>query len=61
MSGMGQDKQLLEDLQRLVGCDYLSDLRFLPDREPIHRAIRQLCPEDYSPAQWKEALYYLLF
>lgn len=61
MSGMGQDKQLLEDLQTLVGCDYLSDLRFLPDREPIHTAIRQLCSEDYSPAQWKEAICYLLF
>lgn len=57
---MGQDKQLLEDVQQLVGCDYLSDLRFRCSPESLLQAIKQLCPEDYTPAQWKEAVCYLL-
>ncbi|WP_191396655.1 hypothetical protein [Flavonifractor sp. An306] len=57
---MGQDKQILEDLQKLAGCDYLSDLRFCCSRESLLRAIKQLRPEDYVPAQWKEAVCYLL-
>jgi len=61
VSGMGQDKQLLEDLRKLAGCDYLSDLRFSCSRESLLQAIRKLHPEDYSPAQWQYAACYLLY
>ena len=51
MSRMADEKCLLEDLQELVGCLYLSDLRLLCSRERVRQALKQLKAEDYPPAQ----------
>lgn len=56
---MSREKQLLEDLRELVGCGYISDLRFVNNHEIIQKAILQLEPDDYSPSQWKDLLCYL--
>ena len=61
MSRMADEKRLLEDLQELVGCLYLSDLRLLCSRERVRQALKQLKAEDYSPAQWQDAAHYLMF
>ena len=57
---MADEKRLLEDLQELVGCLYLSDLRQLCSRERVRQALKQLRAEDYPPAQWQDAAYYLI-
>ena len=48
MSRMADEKCLLEDLQELVGCLYLSDLRLLCSRERVRQALKQLKAEDYA-------------
>ena len=60
VSRMEPRKGLLDPLQEMVGCPYLSDLRRPDDREMIRRALRQLRPEDYTPAEWQDAACYLL-
>ena len=55
---MADEKCLLEDLQELVGCLYLSDLRLLCSRERVRQALKQLKAEDYPPAQWQDAAHY---
>ena len=57
MSRMADEKCLLEDLQELVGCLYLSDLRLLCSRERVRQALKA---EDYPPAQWQDAAHYLM-
>lgn len=57
---MKQSKGLLDMLQEMVGCPYLSDLRLLDDRELIRRVLWQLRPDDYTPAEWQDAACYLL-
>lgn len=52
---------LLDDLARRVGCDVLSDLHCPRYRAALQRAVRQIPPERYGAAQWREALDYLLF
>lgn len=52
---------LLDYLAQQVGCDVLSDLHCPWYRSALQRAVRQIPPEQYSAAQWREALYYLLF
>ena len=53
---MADEKCLLEDLQELVGCLYLSDLRLLCSRERVRQALKQLKAEDYPPAQCRMQL-----
>lgn len=60
VSRMADEKCLLEDLQELVGCLYLSDLRLLCSRERVRQALKQLKAEDYPPAQWQDAAHYLM-
>lgn len=60
MIGMAGEKRLLDDLQELVGCPYLSDLRLLCSRERVRQALKQLRAEDYPPAQWQDAAHYLI-
>ena len=61
VSGMEKQPGLLDTLQEMVGCPYLSDLRTLGDRDAIRRALKQIRPEDYAPSEWKDAACYLIF
>ena len=51
---------LLDYLAELAGCDVLSDLRSARFRTAVQRSVMQIPPEQFSAAQWREALYYLL-
>ena len=42
---------LLDQLQLLVGCEYLSDM--------AKRKLMSMRPEDFPSSQWKEAVSYL--
>ena len=57
---MADEKRLLDDLQELVGCLYLSDLRLVSNRERVRLALKQLKAEDYPPCQWQDAVHYLI-
>ena len=48
---MSNEKDLLDDLHGLVGCTYLSDLRLPSKRADVIKALAQLRPQDYTPAQ----------
>ena len=52
-------KDLLEDLMRLSGCPYLSDLHARFWAAAVHQAVAQLEAEEYPPAQWNEAIFYI--
>jgi len=55
------DVSLLEVMQARMGCEYLSDLRCLPDAERLRlaRKLEKVCPEDASLHDWNDALQYL--
>ena len=51
---------LLDQLQLLVGCEYLSDMRVSPYiNEQAKRKLMSMRPEDFPSSQWKEAVSYL--
>ena len=51
---------LLDQLQLLVGCEYLSDMRVVPYiNEIARRKLLSLSPADYPPSQWEDAISYL--
>lgn len=54
---MKQD--LLEDLRRASGCEYLSDLRNSGRRAAVSHAAAALSAESYSLQQWLEAITYV--
>ena len=52
---------LLETLARQMGCEYLSDLKYL---DPAARArlaglVRAIAPAEAAPEEWDDALTYL--
>jgi hypothetical protein len=57
---VSKEKDLLDDLYEAVGCTYLSDLRLRSNHKRVVQALAQLSPQDYTPAQWQEAVRYLL-
>lgn len=52
---------LLDDLAALSGCEYLSDLRYIPAYQTrISLALKSLNPQEYSIQDWNDAAKYLL-
>ena len=50
----------LDVLYRLVGCEYLSDMRLKEyDNRKARTILHQLDPKDLSAAQWKDTIEYL--
>ena len=53
---------LLDQLQLLVGCEYLSDMRVIPYiNEQAKQEQVALSPENFSGASWREAVCRLLY
>ena len=51
---------LLDQLQLLVGCEYLSDMRVIPyTNEQVKQEQAALSPEDFTSSQRKEVVSYL--
>ena len=53
------EKELLLVLSEKAGCMYLSDLKYVADKSRIKSEIEQLLPQDFSLAQWNDAVKYL--
>lgn len=51
---------LLDLLAERMNCTYLSDLHCLPRPDAaLRRAVADLTPADFSPAEWIDAAEYL--
>ncbi len=52
---------LLETLARQMGCEYLSDLKYLDPagRERLAGLVRGIAPGDAPQTEWNDALTYL--
>lgn len=53
-----QNVDLFEDLAKLTGAEYLSDLKSMP-YEIIRQQLQTIDPEKYSLSQWQDAVDYL--
>lgn len=52
---------LLEELQQAIGCEYLSDLRLVPQYNQQAKALLlRMDPTKYSLRQWNDAVEYVL-
>lgn len=56
----GEKLSLLDEISRLVGSCYLSDLASEDKREDIIEAAKGLDSADYPLWQWQEAISYIL-
>ncbi len=58
---MAEEKDLFERMAELMGCSYVSDLRYLDRKEKLRLAgIVSLIPDsDADLFQWNDALEYL--
>lgn len=51
---------MLDQLQLLAGCEYLSDMRVIPYiNEQAKQKLLSLSPTDYPLSQWEDAVPYL--
>lgn len=55
-----EQRDLLDDLMREVGCGYLSDLRLKQFQTIAVSAALAFPAEQYSVADWKDVVNYLL-
>ncbi len=58
-SGNKTRTDLLDELTRLAGCDFLSNLPRPERRGEVHRALRTIDPRDYSKKAWIDAAIYI--
>ena len=56
---MIRDRDLLEELYIIVGCEYLSELKEKNMRDKLFRAVRQINITDFTFDEWSKALSYL--
>lgn len=58
---MPRKQSLLESLSFLMGCEYLSDLRFLPSgqRRQLAKELARLPVQEEDRCEWNDALQYL--
>ena len=50
---------LLEELQKLVDCTYLSDLHFNVDREHLKEALASIPESSFPLKEWHDAASYV--
>ena len=51
--------ELLETISSRLGCEYLSDLKWVQDTELLKKVIVDLAPDKYSLQDWSDAINYL--
>jgi len=56
---MIRDRDLLEELYIIAGCEYLSELKEKNMRDKLFRAVRQINIRDFTFDEWSEAISYL--
>ena len=52
---MEKSKGILDELRRIVGCLYISDLHDSGRFEQVKRAVSEIEPDHYSDREWQEA------
>lgn len=52
---------LLDEISNKMGCEFLSDLRFLSEkqRKQLARKLNRIDPEENGIREWNDALAYL--
>ena len=56
---MEKSKGILDELRRIVGCLYISDLHDSGRFEQVKRAVSEIEPDHYSDREWQEAFEYV--
>lgn len=54
------EKSLLDQLLKIAGMNYLSDLHMRKNHILVHRAVLTIPTEDYSLEDWENAVEYIL-
>lgn len=57
--GMEKNKGILDELKRIVGCLYISDLHDSCRFDQIKRALKEIEPGRYDDKEWREAFEYI--
>ena len=52
-------EDLLDQILRISGCSYLSDLRIREYRRDVCRSVEKIPAEEFSLEEWQEAAAYL--
>lgn len=53
------EKGLLESIQQVVGCMYMSDLHLAGNRSMVRYAVTTVAPDRYSVREWNDAVAYI--
>lgn len=56
---MEKNKGILDELKRIVGCLYISDLHDSCRFDQIKRALKEIEPGRYDDKEWREAFEYI--
>lgn len=51
---------LIEDIAENAGCEYVSELKYHPERYPVHSVLRSIAAGSYDEKEWNEAVHYLI-
>ena len=51
--------KLLQDIAEHFGCEYISDIKFLPEPDAVKIFLKYISPETYSKDDWNQAASYL--
>lgn len=51
---------LIDDIAVKSGCEYVSELKYHPERYPVYPVLSALAIESYSEREWHEAVSYLV-
>ena len=58
-AGQAGREGLLDTLASIIGCTYLSDLRFWPWKLGIETVLRAIPAGAYTVEEWADAVHYL--
>ena len=51
--------KLLQDIADHFGCEYISDIKFLPESDVVKIFLKYISPETNSKEDWNQAASYL--
>lgn len=51
---------LIDDIAVKAGCEYVSELKYHPERYPVLEILSAIPLESYDEKQWQEAVSYLI-
>lgn len=51
---------LIDDLAEKAGCEYISELKFHPERYPLYRAVASTPVDLYDESEWQQTVSYFI-